>query len=334
MIGGYASPGAMARRGLCAGLLLAIGGCDDTASPEPAATPQAAVVVWATPTEFPLSRVLAGYTKASGQPVEVVSDAPSPPARTDLVLTSDLGVLSALNGKSGLRPTYSDTLEANVPAVLRDPDSMWFGISWRPLAIAYDPGSVDAGGLTDYTALAAERWRGRLCLSTSSRAANRLLLAALIAELGEPAAERTVRGWVANLAANPFASDDELLAAIAGGGCELGIVDAGVFAGRSLDPEALAVTGPGRAFASVTAAGVARHATNPDGAAALLEWLSGESAQAIIKTESAALPAHPGMAPDPPLASVGSRPPGPLPAAQAAAWLGAAVLLAERAGYR
>jgi ABC-type Fe3+ transport system substrate-binding protein len=127
------------------------------------------------------------------------------------------------------------------------------------------------------------------------------------------------------------------------GGCDnspspeaaaIGIVNTGDFAGPSLEPEALAVTAAGGTFATVTAAGVVRHATNPDGAAALLEWLSGESAQVIIMAESAALPAHPDVAPDPPMAAVGSLPPGPLPVAQAAAWLGPAVLLAERAGYR
>ena len=325
MIGRPGSTAATAGFGLWAGLLLAIAGCDDAPSPETAAAPQAAVVVWAAATEFP-STVFAAYTKASGQPIEIVSDAPSPPARTDLVLTSDPAVLWTLNGKSGLRPTYSDTLDSNVPAVLRDPDRMWFGISWRPLAIVYDPGAVEADDLTGYAALAAERWHGRLCLSTSSLSANRLLLAALIAQLGETAAERTARGWIANLAASPFASEAELLAAIAGDRCDLGIVDAGVLAGGSPDAGALGVFEPDGAIAVVTAAGVTRHATNPDGAAALLEWLSTETAQTILSAGSALRPANPGVA--------SALPPDSISVAQAAAVLDAAVLLAERAGYR
>jgi iron(III) transport system substrate-binding protein len=227
---------------------------------------------------------------------------------------------------------YSSTLEANVPGALRDPDSGWFGLSWRPLVIAYDPREVDAAALHDYAALAAERWHGRLCLSTSNLAANRQLLASLIVQLGEQPAERTVRGWVSNLASGPFASAEELAVAIADDRCDVGIVDTGAFAGTMIGNDAVAIVAPVDLYAIVAAAGVTRHATNPDGAAALLEWLSADAAQGLITPDSAALPVNPRIAarrqaqdrPFPPVA---------LPVAEAAGRFGAAALLAERAGY-
>ncbi len=47
----------------------------------------------------------------------------------------------------------------------------------------------------------------------------------MIAEHGEAATEATVRGWVANLATEPFANDTQLLEAIAAGQCDVGIVN-------------------------------------------------------------------------------------------------------------
>jgi iron(III) transport system substrate-binding protein len=335
MIGGARSVAARAGAGMYAVLALAVNGCDgDRPPPEGAAeTPEAAVVVWVMAPDFPLNAVAAAFTKATGVPVEIVSGGDSPPARTDLVLAADTGALWRLNDDSGLRPLYSDVLEANVPAALRDRDSMWFGLEWRPLVIAHDPGEVDATALPAYSALAAERWRGRLCLSTSRLAANRALLASLIAQLGEPAAERIVRGFVANLAAGPFASANELLAAIADDRCDIGIVAADVLAAMPIENDAVATAVPGEVFAIVTAAGVTRHATHPDGAAALLEWLSTEAAQAIVAAESLALPVNPRVAANPRMDVTGPFPPGPLAVAQSAARFGAAALLAERARY-
>lgn len=325
--------------GCCAALALAAGGCGGDSSPERPATPQAAVVVWAPAGEFPLASAVAAYTKVSGVPVEVVSDGDSPPARTDLVLTADTGALWQLNEEGGLRPVYSDALEANVPAALRDPDSTWYGLSWRPLVFAYDSREVDGAALSDYAALAAERWRGRLCLSTSELEANRLLLAALIARLGEQTAERTVRGFKANLAAVPFASDIELLAAIADDRCDIGIVDAGVAAGASYDRSGVTVSVPGDLFGVVAAAAVTRHATNADGAVALLEWLSTEAAQRIVAAESAALPVNAHVEAGPEMQELQAMqgaapfPAAPQHVAPAASRVRAAVLLAERAGY-
>src|SRR5690606_37794808 len=68
-------------------------------------------------------------------------------------------------------------------------------------------------------------WRGRLCLRSGNHVYNQSLVAVLIAELGEPATERVVRGWVANLATDPFSSDTLLLKAIAAGQCDVGIVN-------------------------------------------------------------------------------------------------------------
>jgi len=77
--------------GWCAVLALAVSGCEGASSPEDGPTPQASVVVWTGTADFPLAPVVAAYTKESGVPVEIVSGGDSPPARTDLLLSSDSG---------------------------------------------------------------------------------------------------------------------------------------------------------------------------------------------------------------------------------------------------
>ena len=322
-------------------LLLPLVGCDGEKSPATemagSETPRAAVVVWAADGDLPVKLLLAAYAKASGVPVETVTEGQEPPARTDLVVTSDMGMLWRLGEEGGLRPTYSPLLESNVPAPLRDPDSMWFGVAWNPLVIAYDPRAIDTEAPASYAALSEERWQGRLCVTASAVGANRLLLASLIADMGEPGAERLVRGWMANLGDSPFEAAGDLLAAIMTDRCDVGVVEAGAVGGaRAGDPglavQANAPDSGGGAVAIVTAAGVTRHATNPEGAVELLEWLSGEAAQTLVAAESMALPANPSV---PGRARIpGSMPVEPFDAARAASRLGAAALLAERAGYR
>lgn len=86
-------------------------------------------------------------------------------ARTDLVLTADTGRLWRMNEESGLRPVYSDLLEANVPAPLRHPNGMWFGVSWNPLVIAYDTRTFEVAAPADYAALAASRLQAAVRLA-------------------------------------------------------------------------------------------------------------------------------------------------------------------------
>lgn len=92
-------------------------------------------------------------------------------------------------------------------------------------AIVYATARVDPEQLNTYAGLADDRWRGRLCLRTSKEVYNQSLVATMIASRGESETEALVRGWVANLAAPPFASDTQVIEAIAAGQCDIGLVN-------------------------------------------------------------------------------------------------------------
>src|SRR5690606_24081260 len=134
--------------------------------------------------------------------------------------------------------TNSEVLGRNVPAHLRDPDNRWFGLSVRARRIVYNTDAVDPGALSGYAARAAPEWRGRAGLRPAKKVYNQSLVAMFLAEHGEQQTEEIVRGWVKNLAAPPFASDNEVLNAIAAGQCDVGIVNT-YYLGRMLraDPD-------------------------------------------------------------------------------------------------
>ncbi len=95
----------------------------------------------------------------------------------------------------------------------------------RARTIAYSTERVKPAELSTYAALADPRWKGKLCLRSGKAVYNQSLVAMLISDIGEEATERLVRGWIANLAAEPFSNDTLMLKAIAAGQCDVGIVE-------------------------------------------------------------------------------------------------------------
>ena len=118
-----------------------------------------------------------------------------------------------------LRPIASAALSEH-HASLRDPDGLWFALEIRPHAIVH-LGATDPSRVS-YEELGNPEFSGRVCLSSSSLASNRTLLANLVATRGELETERLVRRWIRNLAQAPYPSSDELRDAIQAGTCEFG----------------------------------------------------------------------------------------------------------------
>lgn len=211
---------------------------------------------------------------------DLIGNVISPPA--DVLLSHTAGGASRAAGEGALRPLPPGFDAGSVPNGLRDPDGYWIGIAMRTTGIAVNTqAAIEAPA--DFVALAGPAWAGRLCLSSSGLPVNRGVVAALIGDLGVHDAELAVRGWVANLSRPVFADETALLAAIARGECAAGIVSSQAFAGlRAADARAragvrlvIAESGP----SDVDAAGIGRHARNPEGAATLIQWLLRDDVQ-------------------------------------------------------
>ena len=146
---------------------------------------------------------------------DVIGDRVTPPA--DMLITPSVAGVWRVAEEGELRPNYSTLVEANVPSWLRDPDKYWLALSYQKAVLVYKSDEFDASELSAYEDLAAEKFRRKVCLTSSELAINRTVIAMLISKLGTRNAELAVRSWVANLAQPVFANEEQLLQALASG---------------------------------------------------------------------------------------------------------------------
>lgn len=332
--------------------LVLLGACSsrdtDTATDEQ--TDAKPVVVYSARAEQLIKPVFDAYTAETGVPITYITDSEQPliqkllaegeTTSADILLTVDAGNLWYAAEQGVLRPAYSDVLEANIPAHLRDPESMWYAMSVRARTIVYDTRTVDPAELTDYAGLADEKWQGKLCLRTSAKVYNQSLVAALISQFGEREAELIVRGWVKNLATDVFSNDTKLIEAIEAGQCQVGIVNSYYFGRLQKEDAAIPVAlfwpaaDTGGVHVNISGAGLTRHAKNPDGALALLEWMSGKTAQEMLGGENMEYPANPTVAADPMVIAWGAFTPSTMNVSLVGVYQADAVKLMDRARYR
>jgi iron(III) transport system substrate-binding protein len=316
----------------------------------PIAATAAEVVVYSARNEQLIKPLFDAYTAKTGIGVRFITDKEGPllarlqaegantPA--DLLITVDAGNLWHAAEVGVLAPLDSPVLTGNIPAHLRDPGGQWFGLSIRARPLVYSTERVKPAELVSYEDLADPKWRGRLCLRTSKKVYNQSLVAMMLARLGEAETARVVKGWVANLATEPFASDNQVVEAIDSGRCDVGIVNTYYF-GRLLKERpamTVAIAWPNQASSGVhvniSGAGVTRHAKHTEEARRLLEWLSSPEAQGLFASLNLEYPANPAVAADPAVSAWGSFKADPANVAEAGRLQAAAVMLMDRAGYR
>jgi len=284
--------------------LVLIAACSSEAPPEPPTeesineipAPGGPLVIRASRPPQMMIPVLDGWRSETGGQFELaVAEDGEVSAQADLVVLQSFADTWDVAEADGLRPVFSTAVQRNIDARLRDAESRWYGLSKRGRVVVYDASQVAAAELEtveDYESLGDERWRQRLCLSSSSVGGNRLLVAVLISRHGLREAELIVRRWRDNLALPVFPDDEALLEAVSDGACATGITDshdAAATEGVSIHWFA----DPASTLVDVTAAGVSRHAGDPERAAALLEWLTRETPNALFAIQDLELPANP-----------------------------------------
>jgi iron(III) transport system substrate-binding protein len=263
----------------------------------------------------------------------------------DVLMVVDIGNLIDLVDRGVTQPVKSATLEAAIPAQLRDPDGHWFALSLRARVLY---ASKDRTKLTAfrYEDLARPEWKGKVCLRSAQHPYNTAVIAAYIAHHGEAAAEAWLRGVKANLARRPGGGDREVARDILGQLCDIGLGNS-YYVGRmrsgSGGPEqkkwgdAINVVLPtfenGGTHVNVSGAAIAKNAPNRDAAVKLLEFLVSPEAQAEYAKTNYEYPVRPGAGIDPLIAALGTLTPDSLPLAEIARHRKAASLMAERIGF-
>ncbi|MCX7218541.1 MAG: extracellular solute-binding protein [Burkholderiales bacterium] len=308
------------------------------------------VVVYSARNEQLIKPLFDAYTKQTGVQIKFVTDKEGPlmerlkaeAANTpaDMLITVDAGNLWQAANQGLLQPVVSTTLNANIPAHLRDPKNQWFGLSVRARTIFFNSQKLKATDLSSYEDLADPKWKGKLCLRTSKKVYNQSLTAMLIDEHGEAKTEQIIKGWVANLATDVFADDTKMLEAIAAGQCEVGIANT-YYYGRLMEkkpnlPIAIfwANQNAKGVHVNVSGAGVTKYAKNPAGAQKLLEWLSSDKAQNLFTDLDMEYPANPAVKADPKLVAWGPFKQNLINVNKAGELQTSAVKLMDRAGYK
>ena len=230
----------------------------------------------------------------------------------DVLLTVDAGRLWRAEQLGFFQPVKSALLEARIPASLREPGGLWFGFSQRARLIAYNKAKVRPAELPTYESLADPKWKGRVCMRSSTNIYNLSLMGALIDHLGEAAAEQWARGVAANFARPPRGGDTDQLKSVAAGECDVTVTNQYYYARLLRSPKAeerevaerLGVLFPNQAswgaHVNISGAGVMKNAPNRDAAVKFLEYLAGDEAQRYFADGNNEWPAVASVKPDNP----------------------------------
>ena len=209
----------------------------------------------------------------------------------DVLVTVDAGRLWRAEQLGLFQPVKSALLEARIPASFREPNGLWYGFSLRARLIAYNKAKIRPDEIRNYEDLADAKWKGRVCMRSSSSIYNLSLMGALIEHLGEARAEAWAKSVKDNLAREPKGGDTDQLKSVAAGECDVTISNQYYYARlmRSLKTDERAVAGKlGTVFpnqstwgthVNISGAGVMKNAPHRDAAVRFLEYLASDEAQ-------------------------------------------------------
>jgi iron(III) transport system substrate-binding protein len=209
----------------------------------------------------------------------------------DVLITVDAGRLWRAEQAGLFQPVKSAVLESRIPTNLREPSGLWYGFSTRARVIAYNKTAVKPGEIRNYEDLADPKWKGRVCMRSSTNIYNLSLLGALIDHLGEAKAEAWAKGVRANLAQEPKGGDTDQLKNVAAGQCDVTISNQYYYARlvRSEKPderevgEKIGIVFPNQesfgTHVNISGAGVLKNAPHREAAIKFLEYLASDEAQ-------------------------------------------------------
>ena len=204
-------------------------------------------------------------------------------SNADMILLVDAARINNAAEEGLLQPVNSASLQSDIPADFRDPKNRWFGLTRRIRAIIVNPDKVKPSSISTYADLAKPEFKGQVCLRKRNNVYNQSLVADQIILKGKDDAAKWVNGMVNNVSEPFFSGDVSLIRAVADGKCGIGVVNHYYFArmqaGKSgardkTLTQSVKLIMPNPAHVNISAAGVARSATNKAEAIELIEYLA------------------------------------------------------------
>nr|WP_232897419.1 extracellular solute-binding protein [Pontibaca salina] len=224
----------------------------------------------------------------------------------DVLIVVDTSRLKRAKDAGLLQSVDSEILEQRIPANLQDADNQWFGFSQRSRIIFYDKDQITDPPQT-YLDLADSKYKGEVCIRSSTNPYNQTLLAAIITHDGEEAAKEWAEGVVANMARPPQGGDTDQLRGLVSGECGIAVSNTYYFAramrtnvdGVSDSIDQIGWVFPDQdgngAHMNLSGAGVAANAPNRDNAVKFLEYLASDQAQVYFSAGNDEYPAVRGV---------------------------------------
>ena len=264
----------------------------------------------------------------------------------DLLITVDAGRLVRAKELGLLQPVKSPVIEATVPAAYRDPEGTWTALSLRGRPIMYSVERVKPADLSTYEDLASAKWKGKICVRSSSHIYNQSMLATMIESQGAAKAEAWAKGVGEYLARKPAGGDRDQLKAIAAGECDLALANTYYLAGmaQSKDPADQEVAKKVRIFwpnqndrgahVNVSGIGVTRSAKNSANAVQFIEFMLSDEAQRIHADVVGEFPIKAGIPRSEVVASFGTFKADAAPLSALAKNNAEAVRIFDRTGWR
>ena len=268
-----------------------------------------------------------GFTRQTGIKVNLIegkddelierikSEGANSPA--DILITVDAGRLWRAEQAGIFAPIESSILTEKIPANLRHPDNLWFGMSKRARVIMYNKDRVDPAELSTYENLADPKWKGRIAIRSSGNIYNQSLVAGLIEVLGEEATEQWCKDLVANFARPPEGNDRAQIEAAAAGIADIAIANTYYLPryAKDEDPakqaifEKIGVFFPNQdgrgTHVNISGAGMMKNAPNKEAAIAFLEYMVSPQAQEFFALGNNEYPVVEGVPIDSVVASFG-----------------------------
>lgn len=234
--------------------------------------------------------------------------AAGPNNQADAVLTVDIGRLNELKEAGLLQSIKSDTLSANIPAHLRHPDGLWFGLTLRARMALTSKERVAEGAIKSLSDFADPKFKNSVCIRSGKHAYNIALIASVIAHEGEAAAENWLQGLKANLARKPQGNDRAQAKGIYEGVCNIALTNnyyMGLMATNDKKPAQKEWANSVRVVflnqndrgqhVNISGAAVTSTAKNKDNAVKLVEFLSGDVAQQMYASQNHEYPVKAGV---------------------------------------
>ena len=263
----------------------------------------------------------------------------------DIFVTVDAGRLFQAEQQGVFQAVSSPILTQRIPASLRHPDGLWFGLTKRARIILRSKDRVKEGEIRSYEDLAKPEWKGRVLIRSSTNVYNQSLVGSMIEAHGADKAEAWCKALVGNMARKPQGGDRDQIKGVAAGEADVAVANSYYFArmlnGTDEEKAAaakVAVVFPNQAdrgtHVNLSGIGVTANAPHKANAIRFIEYLTSDAAQEVFAAGNNEYPVVPGVRSVPVLESFGDFKEDSVNAAAFGRNNRAAVEMMDRAGWR